>query len=71
LAVLLRKVLEGKRSCRNAVTAGSNPHHPGSRGPVYLRDFRRGKAILLAGLPQVSIPAGTVSGCPAGLSFIG
>jgi amidase len=25
----------------------------------------------LAGLPQVSLPAGTVSGCPAGLSFIG
>jgi amidase len=25
----------------------------------------------LAGLPQVSIPAGTVQGCPAGLSFIG
>jgi amidase len=25
----------------------------------------------LAGLPQVSIPAGTVSGCPVGLSFIG
>ena len=25
----------------------------------------------LAGLPQVSIPVGTVDGCPAGLSFIG
>jgi amidase len=25
----------------------------------------------LAGLPQISIPAGTVAGCPAGLSFIG
>jgi amidase len=25
----------------------------------------------LAGLPQVSIPAGTVSGCPVGLSFVG
>ena len=25
----------------------------------------------LGGLPQVSIPAGTVSGCPVGLSFIG
>jgi amidase len=25
----------------------------------------------LAGLPQVSIPAGTVAGCPVGLSFIG
>ncbi len=25
----------------------------------------------LAGLPQISIPAGTVSGCPAGLSFVG
>jgi amidase len=25
----------------------------------------------LAGLPQITVPAGTVSGCPAGLSFIG
>jgi amidase len=25
----------------------------------------------IAGLPQVSIPAGTISGCPVGLSFIG
>jgi amidase len=25
----------------------------------------------LAGLPQISIPVGTISGCPAGLSFIG
>jgi amidase len=25
----------------------------------------------LAGLPQITIPAGTVSGCPAGLSLIG
>jgi len=25
----------------------------------------------LAGLPQVNVPVGTVSGCPAGLSFIG
>jgi amidase len=25
----------------------------------------------LGGLPQISIPAGTISGCPAGLSFIG
>jgi hypothetical protein len=33
--------------------------------------FAEEKRSLLAGLPQVSIPAGTVSGCPAGLSFIG
>jgi amidase len=25
----------------------------------------------IAGLPQISLPVGTVSGCPAGLSFIG
>ena len=25
----------------------------------------------LAGLPQISIPAGTAAGCPAGLSLIG
>jgi amidase len=25
----------------------------------------------IAGLPQINIPAGTVSGCPAGLSLIG
>ena len=25
----------------------------------------------LGGLPQVSIPVGTVEGCPVGLSFIG
>ena len=25
----------------------------------------------LGGLPQVSIPAGTVAGCPVGLSFVG
>jgi amidase len=25
----------------------------------------------LTGLPQISIPAGTIEGCPIGLSFIG
>jgi amidase len=25
----------------------------------------------VSGLPQVSIPAGTINGCPIGLSFIG
>ena len=25
----------------------------------------------LPGLPQINIPAGTIAGCPAGMSFIG
>jgi amidase len=25
----------------------------------------------MAGLPQVTLPVGTVSGCPVGLSFVG
>jgi amidase len=25
----------------------------------------------ISGLPQVSIPAGTISGCPIGISFLG
>jgi amidase len=32
--------------------------------------MRLGCAAVLAGLPQISIPVGTVAGCPAGLSFI-
>jgi amidase len=35
------------------------------------RTFRLTSITGLAGLPQVVIPAGTVSGCPIGLSFIG
>ena len=35
------------------------------------RTFRLTSIAGLSGLPQVVIPAGTVSGCPAGLSFIG
>ena len=35
-----------------------------------VRVMRLGCAAVLAGLPQISIPAGTVAGCPAGLSFI-
>jgi amidase len=35
-----------------------------------VRVMRLGCASVLAGLPQISIPAGTVAGCPAGLSFI-
>jgi amidase len=43
---------------------------------AHLEDFRlRAMRIScvagLSGLPQVSIPAGTVDGCPVGLSFIG
>lgn len=36
-----------------------------------LRVMRLACSAGLAGLPQVSIPAGTVDGCPVGLSFIG
>jgi amidase len=35
-----------------------------------VRVMRLGCAAVLAGLPQISIPVGTVAGCPAGLSFI-
>jgi amidase len=35
------------------------------------RTFRLTCVAGLAGLPQVVIPAGTISGCPVGLSFIG
>ena len=41
-----------------------------------LEDFRKRVMRLtctagMAGLPQMSIPAGTINGCPVGLSFIG
>jgi amidase len=36
-----------------------------------VRVMRLGCASVLAGLPQISIPVGTVAGCPAGLSFMG
>ena len=36
-----------------------------------VRALRMTSIAGLSGLPQVSIPIGTVSGCPAGLSFIG
>ena len=36
-----------------------------------VRVIRLGSPAVLAGLPQVTIPVGTVAGCPAGLSFIG
>lgn len=44
--------------------------------PAELENFRTRVMRLtcmsgLSGLPQVTIPAGTVDGCPAGLSFIG
>jgi amidase len=35
-----------------------------------VRVMRLGCPAVLAGLPQISIPIGTVAGCPAGLSFI-
>jgi amidase len=35
-----------------------------------VRVMRLGCPSVLAGLPQISIPAGTVAGCPAGLSLI-
>src|SRR5262249_34441380 len=36
-----------------------------------VRVMRLGCASVLTGLPPISIPVGTVAGCPAGLSFIG
>jgi amidase len=36
-----------------------------------MRALRMTSTAGLSGLPQVTIPIGTVSGCPAGLSFIG
>jgi amidase len=36
-----------------------------------VRVIRLGSPAVLAGLPQITIPVGTVAGCPAGLSFIG
>jgi amidase len=35
-----------------------------------VRVMRLGCPAVLAGLPQINIPIGTVAGCPAGLSFI-
>jgi amidase len=35
-----------------------------------VRVMRLGCASVLAGLPQITIPVGTVAGCPAGLSFM-
>ena len=35
-----------------------------------VRVMRLGCAAVLAGLPQINIPVGTVAGCPAGMSFI-
>jgi amidase len=35
-----------------------------------VRVMRLGCASVLSGLPQISIPVGTVAGCPAGLSFL-
>ena len=45
-------------------------------GPEALEQFRSSAMALtsiagLSGLPQVSLPIGTVDGCPVGLSFIG
>ena len=36
-----------------------------------IRTFRLTCIAGLAGLPQMNLPAGTVEGCPIGLSFIG
>jgi amidase len=36
-----------------------------------VRVMRLTCSASISGLPQMSIPAGTVSGCPIGLSFIG
>jgi amidase len=44
---------------------------PAELDSVRVRIMRLTCMAGLAGLPQISIPAGTVAGCPAGLSLIG
>jgi len=46
---------------------------PDGASTVEFRALTLGSTCLAghAGLPQVSIPAGTAAGCPVGLSFIG
>ena len=46
---------------------------PDGASTVEFRAMTLGSTCLAghAGLPQISIPAGTAAGCPVGLSFIG
>jgi amidase len=56
-------------------TPGPAPRLTAGSGEVELADRRRAMALLciagLGGLPQVTIPAGTVDGAPVGLSVLG
>jgi amidase len=50
-------------------TRGQNRLHDGTGHRV--RVMRLTCTSGVSGLPQMSIPAGTIDGCPVGLSFIG
>ena len=80
-----REILVGARAhvlkCVPAGTVMALPSAPSIAPPLAatgeaLEQFRVRTMRLtciagLAGLPQISIPVGTVAGCPAGLSFVG
>ncbi len=80
-----RKIVDAARAAlRGVVTPGTIvalPTAPCIAPPIdtpeaeleqfRVRVMRLGSPAVLAGLPQITIPVGTVEGCPAGLSFIG
>jgi len=84
-AIRSREILAGARAhvlkCLPPGTVMALPSAPSIAPPLAatgealerfrVRTMRLTCIAGLAGLPQISIPVGTVSGCPAGLSFIG